>query len=212
MNALLIGISVLAAVAYGVVFATRPVKGLPGALVKTTAVGALALLALVLGLPLLVVAGLALGAFGDFALARPGEKWFLAGMAAFAAGHLAYVIQMAGLPQVPGPALWVWLPVGVLTLWALTWLAPKAGALRWPVSGYALIIGAMLGFALILAPGAETLKAGAVLFVLSDLLLSFRLFVVKDPGATRALDLALWPAYWGGQALILWGFVQVLGR
>ena len=30
-------------------------------------------------------------AAGDFLLSRPGQKMFLAGMVAFAAGHLAYI-------------------------------------------------------------------------------------------------------------------------
>ena len=38
----------------------------------------------------LVVPGLALGALGDFFLTRRAEAAFLAGMGAFAAGHLAY--------------------------------------------------------------------------------------------------------------------------
>lgn len=212
MSAVLIGISLLAALAYGAVFSAPVDKGMAGALVKTAAVGALAVLALWLDQPWLVVAGLALGALGDFALARPGEAWFLAGMAAFALGHLAYVIQLAGLPQTTGIAVWlVWAGVAALVLWALAWLAPRAGALRWPVSVYALIIGAMAGFALILGPGMAVLKWGAVLFVASDLMLSFRLFVVQQAATKRRLDLALWPAYWGGQALILWGFVRAIG-
>lgn len=212
MVGILIGAALLAAVVYGAVYAGRPDKGMAGALVKTAAVGALALLALWLRQPWLVVAGLALGALGDFALARPGEKWFLAGMAAFALGHLAYVIQMAGMPRIDGIPVWLVVAlVAVVTIWALTWLAPKAGVLRWPVSGYSLIISAMLGLALVLGPGTATLKAGALLFVASDLLLSFRLFVVQDTRRQRVLDLVLWPAYWGGQSLILLGFHQALG-
>lgn len=212
METILIGMALLAAVIYGVVYAGQPDKGMTGALVKTVAVGALALLALWLRQPWLVVAGLAFGALGDFALARPGEKWFLAGMAAFALGHLAYVIQLAGMPRIEGSAVWlVGALVALVTLWALTWLAPKADALRWPVSGYCLIISAMLGLALVLAEGTAALKAGALLFVASDLLLSLRLFVVQDARSQRRLDHVLWPAYWGGQALILLGFFQALG-
>ena len=40
--------------------------------------------------------GLALGALGDLLLSRPSDRAFLAGMAAFAAGHLAYVAGFWG--------------------------------------------------------------------------------------------------------------------
>ena len=56
---------------------------------KTGAVFILALMA-ALKMPLLAVA-LGLCALGDLALSRPGERAFLAGVASFAAGHLAYV-------------------------------------------------------------------------------------------------------------------------
>jgi uncharacterized membrane protein YhhN len=211
MNIFLIGVSILAALGYGALFAGRPDKNITAAVVKTAAVAALAALALSFGLPWLVIGGLALGAAGDFALARKSEGWFLAGLAAFAVGHLAYLIALSDLPATSGTAVWlVWGMVGLLVLWTILWLAPKAGNLRWPVGGYGVIIGAMLGFALTLAPGMLLLKTGAVLFTLSDLLLSLRLFVVQNPRIQRQLDLLLWPAYWGGQALILWGFVQAM--
>ena len=49
---------------------------------------------------------------------------------------------------------------------------------------------------------------GAALFVASDLLLALRLFVAQDAQAQRRLSLLLWPAYWGGQALILLGAIR----
>ena len=56
---------------------------------KTGATAALALAGLAAGAPWAVVLGLVLGALGDFFLTRRAETAFLAGMAAFAAGHLA---------------------------------------------------------------------------------------------------------------------------
>lgn len=169
--------------------------------------------------PMLIVLGLALGAAGDFCLSRPGQVMFLAGMATFATGHLAYVA-----------AFWLWtgafsptptqvtalLGLGLGVLGLGLWLSAQAGALRGPVFGYALVIGLMAGSALVLpaSPGTGTIQVGVALFLLSDTLLALRLFVA-GPTAQKPLDLLVWPAYWLGQALILtgtcasWGFPKV---
>ena len=89
--------SLAASGAYWLGFSTREVKGVAGASVKTAST---ALLAVALTLALvatghaawvwLVVLGLALGAVGDLCLALGGMQRFLAGVAAFGVGHLAY--------------------------------------------------------------------------------------------------------------------------
>jgi uncharacterized membrane protein YhhN len=181
---------------------------LTGALLKAGAVAALAVAGLVLGAPAAVVAGLALGAAGDFALARPGDRWFLAGMALFAAGHLAYAAAFLGLGA-GWPGWPVLLALGLLAGSTEVWLSPRTGALRWPVRGYVVLIVAMAALAAALPAGRGWLVLGAALFVASDLMLAVERFVLaarpaEDP-LRRLLALALWPAYWGGQALILAG-------
>ncbi|MFM7333882.1 MAG: lysoplasmalogenase family protein, partial [Tabrizicola sp.] len=93
------------------------------------------------------------------------------------------------------------------------WLAPRTGDLRQPVRGYVGLIGLMGAAAILLPahPGQGVLRLGAALFILSDLMLALQLFVVKGEGVRRELALALWPAYWAGQALILWGAVAYAG-
>lgn len=182
-------------------------------MVKTLSTAALALAAALYASgggagPTLIALGLGLGALGDFLLSRNGDRAFLGGMAAFALGHLAYVAALWTLMQVTGTTAGQWIiGAGLVMLVASTefWLAPHTGALRWPVRGYGIVIGAMGLTALFLGPveGRETLWLGAALFILSDLMLALRLFVVKDTGKARALSYALWPAYWGGQFLIL---------
>jgi uncharacterized membrane protein YhhN len=213
-NALL-ALAALAALAYQIAFAARPEGShSPAAsLIKTLSTAALALAGVAAQAPALIIAGLALGSAGDFALSRPGTRAFLAGMAAFALGHLAYVAAFVtrGL-ELGGP---VFGPVqtGLLVLLVLliasteVWLAPRTADMRGPVRGYGLIIGAMAA-AVILLPahaGDRILQTGAVLFLLSDTLLAIRLFVARGEPAQRALGYAVWPAYWLGQALILWG-------
>jgi uncharacterized membrane protein YhhN len=186
--------------------AGRPQSGTGGwwrSAVKTGSVAALALWGLAQGAPGPVVAGAALGAVGDFWLSRPGTRAFLAGMAAFAAGHLAYAGFL--LAHGAGAGIGPWLVAGGVAAVGLALFPPRAGALRWPVAGYILIIAAMLWAALGLPGRAWVLLAGAGLFVLSDFLLALEMFVVQGAGARRRLALALWPAYWAGQALIVAG-------
>lgn len=216
--------ALVAAVVYGLRFAAREEKGRIGAGVKTASTGLL-VPALALagqgggGWFWLVPLGLALGALGDLCLALKGERVFLAGVAAFGLGHLAYAggvllrsgeLGFDGLSAGEGLAL---AGLGALLISTEVWLAPRTGGLRGPVRGYVALIG-MMGLAAVLlpaAPGQGVLRAGAALFILSDLMLAVQLFVVRDPGLRRRLSLALWPAYWAGQALIGWGALAFWG-
>lgn len=211
-------VALAAAVAYWLGYAVREVKGVAGAAVKTASTALLALVALAAPQAdwfWLIPLGLLLGALGDLFLALGGVQLFLAGVAAFGLGHLAYAggllirgaeLGFDGLAPQEGLALAVLL---VLLLSTEVWLAPRTGDLRQPVRGYVGLIGLMGGAAVLLPfhPGQGILRLGAGLFILSDLLLALQLFVVTGAGLRRGLALALWPAYWAGQALIAWGAV-----
>ena len=72
----------------------------------------------------------------------------------------------------------------------------------------------MMGLAAVLLPvaaGQGVLRLGAALFILSDLMLAVQMFVSRDQRMRRVLALTLWPAYWGGQALIAWGALVFWG-
>lgn len=170
---------------------------------KTGATAALALGGLAAGAPWAITLGLALGALGDFFLTRRSEAAFLAGMAAFAGGHLAYTLWMF-TPEHAARVLWA-LPMVALALSTEIWLLPRTGALKAPVRGYVWIITAMAAAATTLPGALWPAMLGAGLFVASDLLLSLRLFVAQDKSTQRRLSRLLWPAYWLGQALILLG-------
>ncbi len=215
----------LLALWYWALFAARPggQTSWPASLVKTGATGLLALGVWLGGAPGWLVFGLGLGALGDFALSRPGERWFLAGMAAFAAGHLVYAGWIAGRAlQVGGFDISALSIGGLICLLALllsteVWLAPFTGALRWPVRVYVLVIGAMAATIVVLpSNGAATtaIRLGAALFVLSDVVLAIRLFRAHGPGFDRPLGAAVWPLYWLGQAAIGLGgaFYAVLSK
>jgi uncharacterized membrane protein YhhN len=218
----LAGLALVAALLYGLRHAAAEEKGAAGAAVKTASTGLLAMtLALQPGAEWfwLILLGLGLGALGDLCLALKGERMFLAGVGAFGLGHLAYAggillrsaaLGFDGISVAEAVALAVLL---ALVLSTEVWLAPRTGGLRGPVRAYVGLIGAM-GLAAILipvAPGQGLLRSGAALFVLSDLMLAVQMFVLRDPGVKLWMSLALWPAYWAGQALIAWGAVVYWG-
>ena len=209
-------ILVLSAAALAVLYGLRLCVAPPSAArtaVKTLSVALLALAAPALGAPAAITAGLTLGAAGDFFLSLRHDRAFLAGMAAFAAGHLAYAWAFAAAgAAVPG----FWLLAALIALGLSTefWLAPHTGGLLWPVRGYVPVILVMAAAALGLprAGGLWLATAGAQLFVLSDLILALDLFRFGPARPSVARARALWAAYWCGQALILAGMAAGAAR
>lgn len=132
-----------------------------------------------------------------------------AAMAAFLLGHLAYVALF--LPRralLRETALWRRLAAAYLPLHGVVLLAlvlPSAGPLRAPLVVYALGLLAMAATAS-LARAPAWLPLGALLFVASDSLLAYDLFV--QPLAIA--DVLVWPTYWIGQALLTVGFLAAL--
>lgn len=201
MMPVLLPLAAAAALAYAVL-RHRPEGDALRSLVKTASVASLALAALGAGAPPAIAAGLALGALGDWFLSRPGSRAFLAGMAAFGAGHLAYAVQFqawgGGWPPAAAATGFV-----ALALSTELWLAPHAGALRWPVRGYIALIAVMALLAMTVS-GRPVVVLGAALFVASDLLLAIERFTPKGR-RIAGIGLAVWVLYWTGQALILTG-------
>lgn len=225
--------AVLCFIAYWLVWSWRDGVSLTGAWVKSGATGLLAAAMLFQAwgaaaqdLVQIMAVGLLFGAIGDFALARRNDRAFLLGMAAFAIGHLIYAIALwastqnllaMGLAYDAGQALrsGALSPFQIIGLMGLLclllstelWLAPKTAALRWPVRGYVLVIGAMAAVTITLVDkaGAGLLRWGAALFVLSDLLLALQLFILSAPRWKQVFSLLLWPSYWLGQVLLMLG-------
>ncbi|MEX5576953.1 lysoplasmalogenase family protein [Pseudophaeobacter sp. A-200-2] len=206
METLLLSAAAGCALAY-LFFAARP-AGLLRSILKTSSVALLALLALIAGAPVLLALGLLLCALGDYCLSRDGEGAFMAGVGAFAAGHLAYVVlflstpgsDMAQLVQMPGLAIVIALVLlgGIM----VRVLAPRAGALKGAVLVYIPIILSM-GAAVATLPGQGALVwalPAALAFVASDVVLAFETFVLPEGHRLRRIaPYAVWPLYWGAQ-------------
>lgn len=146
-----------------------------------------------------IVVGLVLGAVGDIALMGRGDGPFLAGLGAFLAGHIAYVIafwfDQGGPPaRLTGAVVALALAVGVGG-----WLRARLhGPFRIAVPVYIVVICAMVALAIGASPSHPTAAVGAALFAASDL------FVARE----RFVEPARWnpavglPLYYAGQLLI----------
>ena len=169
--------------------------------VKTSAVAALACVALLFDAPLVALA-LGLSSVGDFALSRPGDRAFLIGMAAFGAAHVVYSILIWALPGWALPPIWALAALGLYALLMVSQLWPATGRLRLPVMTYIVII-ALMAAAAVGAP-STTILAGAVFFVLSDSVLAYEQFLSPS---TRGSRLVIWANYWVAQVLLMIGLV-----
>ena len=186
-----------------------PISGHPASwqrsVIKLLSVGCFALVALTAGAPWALTVGLALSALGDLALSRPGERWFLSGMAAFGLAHLCYISLF--VPYWTGMPVWPALALVVLTLSTELWLIPHVGPhLRFPMRLYISLI-AVMGLTAFASPLAAA-RAGAQAFILSDLILAVQLF--RLPAESRwqvPASWALWVLYVAAQVLILSAFL-----
>ncbi|MFV1496483.1 lysoplasmalogenase [Phaeobacter sp. JH20_02] len=217
MGDALIGAAALFALLY-LGLTARPTSVLRSA-TKTLAVLLLAIAAWLGGGPVLLTLALGLCAIGDFCLSRDGEGAFMAGVGAFAAGHLVYVFLFLGqdsseaarllqMPQLIGVVVLALAGIAMARL-----LAPRAGALKAPVLAYVPIIISM-GLAALTLPlggslqGLALVLPAALAFMASDIVLAFETFVLaEDHPARRFTPYAVWPLYWGAQAGFLLAFL-----
>ena len=194
-----LSLAVVFSLVYGVFFVGQPV-GLAQSVVKTAATGFLAIAAVSVGASGWLVAGLALGAVGDWLLSRHDARAFLAGLIAFALAHLAYVFLMiwgGALGPVPHSA-GGWVLVGI-SAGLGTILFRHAGEFRWPVLGYVLVILAMGLTALTLPHELALGLVAALLFIVSDTVLGFELFVLREGRVRRVAPYVVWITYWLAQ-------------
>ncbi|MEW6111072.1 MAG: lysoplasmalogenase [Thermodesulfobacteriota bacterium] len=157
------------------------------------------------GYYLWVLVGLVLGLVGDVCLALPGDRAFRAGLVAFLAGHLLYIVAFAGLTSTDDWLSFVSLVIVAGSVAVFLWLRPRLGSMLGPVGVYVVVITVMLiaAWAAYCNPaihplGGSAIFLGALLFYLSDL------FVARDRFIRRQFlnRLVGLPLYYAGQFLI----------
>lgn len=186
--------------------------------IKGSGVGLLTLFAL-LGLVssararldrLLLVLGLALCTGGDVLLVVvPG---LAAGLGSFLVGHLFLI---ALFRRHRGQPLAGWrrgLLVLTLAVVGLVLVAPRAGDLMIPVVVYTLVLTAMAVTAMGSRLHAWLVGVGGVLFVISDSILSLRVFGLLPSGLGVLPGLAVWATYYLAMLAIALGASRGLDR
>lgn len=149
-----------------------------------------------------LVAALILCWWGDVLLIpKDRRRWFQAGVLAFLAGHLAFIVAFLSLPKGPN-GLVVGTLLAVVLAWSVSvWLGPKLSrGIRRLVQSYVVVICCMLVAAFAAADGSEVprIALGATLFALSDISVARDRFVT--PGfVNRAWGL---PLYFVAQLLL----------
>lgn len=196
---------------YAVMLHTPP--RLVRSVVKTLAVGLLAVLAILTGGPILLAAALFLSAVGDYFLSVEGERPFLAGLASFLVAHIVYVVLFAAMGggfAVFGAESWRTALAVAIVVYALAmlWLLMRriGPELRLPVAAYVAAIVAMGITALGMHQPAVTI--GALMFMASDSLLATERFLLAAISPHRVwMRYAVWGLYFAGQLLITLGLV-----
>lgn len=151
-----------------------------------------------------ILVGLVFCLAGDVFLVARGPTAFLAGMSAFALGHLAYIGAFAAigspLSLITGITL---LAVSAPVVLILRWLWPHLSAFRYPVAFYCMIITFMVvaSFATRNPGGGAPYwlaVAGAVGFAISDI------SVARDQFVRQEFFNRLWglPLYYAAQLLL----------
>lgn len=135
---------------------------------------------------------------GDVLLIPRNKRFFLAGLAVFLFGHVAYVAAFAflgvALPWFAGSLVVLGLVAAVVTRALLPYVARK---MRGPVVAYVVIITTMVAAAAgaVAAGATPVILGGALAFYVSDLAVARNRFV-KPGFVNRAWGL---PLYYGAQ-------------
>lgn len=172
-------------------------------LTKPALVPLLAVCAALRGGPRLLVGALLCGWAGDVLLQLDGDTSFLAGMGAFAAGHVCYLTLFTARGAFADRRRAAATAAGYALVWLAALLVVWPGlpsGLRIPVAAYSLLLTAMAAGAAGLGPRATAV--GGALFLLSDTLLATRL---ADLPQLPAADFWIMLSYVGAQFLLATG-------
>jgi YhhN family len=172
----------------------------------------------------LFAAGMTLGAIGDCFNGGVLQKLIplpdpvLGGIAAFALGHIAYITGCVRVAWQNGfhssgkrlAAILFWQVFGIVAWFFVVYAGTNRGAglLVWPALPYSLLLTGTAGIATYLALEDRRfllLAMGAVLFLVSDLILAFRMF----HGEFAMAGHAVWLTYGPAQMLIVYSIGAV---
>jgi uncharacterized membrane protein YhhN len=204
-NIILTSLFFVSAFTYVALLHKTPFKG--DFILKSLPVICLAILSLIFVpdvVGILLCAGFLFSAGGDTSLSFSGEQFFLGGLGSFLIAHILYIIAFAqnfSFTTESLPWIGAWL---VLSIVMLVILLPRLGDMKIPVTVYITVIFTMLVFATLwqgIHP--NLLLVGAVLFALSDAILSIDKFL-KPISWSKYFIMT---TYYAGQFLIYRAFI-----
>lgn len=158
-----------------------------------------------------IATGVWCGAFGDFSLADAQRSWFLAGLAAFLLGHIAYCIAFArNLHSSRGR--WIVILCTCLGMAALTCTVVNRLAhvgvygLIPPLLGYVCVMAVMMALALLHRSNSMLIAVGAVIFIVSDAHIAVNHMLLDSP--RLGLTLSGYSLYYTAQFCIVTGAIR----
>ncbi len=147
-----------------------------------------------------MLVALVLSWWGDVLLIPKSKKVFLAGIAAFGLGHVAFAASFVVLGINPAAAFAAAIALTGPAIFLGRWFVGKApDELKGAVSGYIVIISVMvaLAYGAVRNGGDPTILVAAIVFYASDISVAMDRFV-KRSFTNKAWGL---PAYYGAQLL-----------
>ena len=149
---------------------------------------------------------------GDIALLKFSQKAFITGLVSFLAGHIAMVFAIYGLIPITAEIPWSTIAIAKLSIaiGAFWYLKPYLGSLKPAVLVYCLVLASkgIVAMGLLLALNSSAtlmVAAGALIFMLSDLLLAINRFAAP----IKKAHLWVMSTYTTAQALIVSGLLLV---
>jgi hypothetical protein len=161
-----------------------------------------------------IAIGMTFGFFGDVFMAQliiRNDNYILCGIGAFGVGHIAYIIGLINYGGIHNldhtgqrwGALIVWLTIATIAWQVVVWRKSERSILHIAALLYSLLLAATTGFATGLALQSSEfilMAMGAVLFLLSDLILAAQLF---NNFHFRLISDIVWLTYGPGQMMIV---------
>ncbi len=153
----------------------------------------------------LLLTALGFSLLGDVVLTLPMKGGLEAGILAFMGAHLSYIGLFLKDWKLQRQRVIYFLPVLLFVIGAFIYLWPFFGVMQKPVSVYLCLITLMVFCAFQVKQNALTIIPGAILFLLSDFILSLDLFVLSMP---VLLGIFIMLFYYLAQLLLVKGLVQ----
>ncbi|VEB34833.1 lysoplasmalogenase [Legionella cherrii] len=150
---------------------------------------------------------LALGCslIGDIFLTLPIKMALQVGILAFMATHVTYICLFLKNRQFRGKNVLSFSPILVFVLVSFYFLSPYLGEMKKPVAAYLCLLTLMVFCAFQVKRQSLFTRLGAILFLLSDFVLSLNLFVLANNKPIAVLVMLL---YYAAQFLLVVSITQ----